>query len=103
MIDNPDLVNFCNEKIRPFCDNIAKTYYLAASIADQFAAKDLYSILIAASGDFVMDGSPGDGRTAVQGYNIIDIYNVAQWIVYNTAVKDNGSVRNQVLKVAVNP
>lgn len=103
MIDNPDVIQFSNTQLRPFCDFMAKSFYSASHMIDLFTAKGIVDIVNKSAADFVGDGSPGDGRTAITGQDILNILNVAQLVSKVFADNGDDSIKNQVLKVAVNP
>ena len=106
MLTNPDFITFCNTEIRPFADKISTVYYSAQRVVDLMNSKGIPALCVAASGDFIGDGAPIDGRTQINANDVLNLYGVANWIVYNVSTPPSGSsitIKSQVLKVAVNP
>jgi len=63
-ITDPQIVKFCNEKIRPLADSVYSSYYKSLSLVSDYVSGDIAGNLQKwASDDLVADGSEVDGRT----------------------------------------
>lgn len=111
-MNDPQIVRFSNENIRPFAELLAQAYYSAKQLTDQFDSKGLATIL-GLSGDWltnpnpfslpteiVDDGRVNEGVTQLAIGDIGRVYRMAQWIIENAEASDKYMV-SQVLKASV--
>ncbi len=104
VVDDVEAIRFSNEKIRPLCDQMVRSYRLMKTIAQMWTAKDL-ARLFPAEGLPIADGSIGpspDGRTPITSADVRNV--IAFCLRVNGAIElGDGTILNQLLKVAVNP
>ena len=102
LIDNPEAVRFCNERVRTAADKLAQLYYTAKSVSQEWAANDLGSVIAYNNADLVVDGSATDGRHPISG---IDVNNLVTRLTELVAdMEANSSAKlNTVLAVTVHP
>lgn len=63
-ITDPQVIKFCNEKIRPLADLVYSSYYKSLSLTSDYENGKINELLsIWGSEDLVADGSETDGRT----------------------------------------
>jgi hypothetical protein len=101
-ITNPQAVRFSNEYARTRADSLARFYYLAKELLDEYDATGMVGEFNGANlGETVEDGSAVDGRTPVTGQdviNLVDVY-LRPWAA---DLEANGNTKlNILLKIAV--
>jgi hypothetical protein len=102
---DPSLIAFSNGNIRPFAEHIIASYKYAKNIVEIFSARNYMAQLVAASGEPFPDNSPADGRPGILTDDVVQMYNIANWIVMNSEVPIvSGDIptTTKAYKVAVN-
>jgi len=101
MLDNPQAVRFCNEKIRPLADHFCQLYFELKTLAALWQAQGI-GALIPNDPTVVNDGAAVDGRAPITG---IDVNNVATRAIALIAdfEADGDAHLRELLRVAVNP
>lgn len=96
-------IRFCNERIRPLADTIAKVYSQIQSIGLEYQSKNLGAVIPDDPTAIVQDSSVtnNDGRTPISGHDV----NQMLALVTDLLAMANGETTKipTVLKVAVNP
>lgn len=101
-IDDPGLVKFANEVLRPMADRIGAVYYRARMVVDAWDAGGLGEIATANGSAVIADGSDRDGRTPLTGDDAHALVERLRSFLADLDA-DNGARRRVVLKAAVNP
>lgn len=102
-IVDPQVIAFCNNRVRPTADAIGKLYNTIVAIANEYTALGM-ATKIPNTADRIMDNAtvpPGDGRPPVTGADITALINIASGIKTSLEASSNAN-RTAVLKVAVN-
>jgi hypothetical protein len=99
-ITNPQAVRFCNERVRVAADALAKLYYLAKAIRNEWDATGMSALIAYNNGDLVVDGAASDGRPPVTGISVNNL--VTRLTEFTADMEANSSAKlNTVLAVAV--
>ena len=109
MITDAQSVKFCNQVLRPACDQLAGAMLLIQQTLNAWTAKQLGSS-ITATDDLIDDGAasgglaPGspDGRTPISGNDVNACIANMQTLLTAAAANGNAMALN-VMKIAVNP
>lgn len=107
-ITNPEAIAFSNTRIRPAADSLAKLYYRAKQVKQEWDANSMSS-LITNTSDVIRDGaSPtddvgtgGDGRHVITGIDATAIITRLSEFITDYEASSNAKL-NTVLAVAVN-
>ena len=105
MVDlvNPQLVKFCNERLRHFADYEIGAYREAKILVAYAGAADIPKILMSADpADLVMDGSEIDGRGRLSAGEILACLADAKAFVMDYEATANAKLLRW-LNVSVNP
>ncbi len=97
---NPTAVAFCNQRIRPMADYMAKTYFTCKQILALWNSQGM-GTLIPNNAGLVVDGSGTDGRNPITNASANAIIAHAQAYVTEYEAASN-LILNDILKVAVN-
>jgi hypothetical protein len=120
-IDNPVLLGFCNESLRPFADLLAGIRNLPADVMDAVAGKGLSAVLgttdaallrsstatpwtpddYAAVAPHDVTGSDSAGRTLLTSHRVIALIRVAVFL--REALEMDANLGALVATFAVNP
>lgn len=100
-ITNPEAVTFCNEKIRTMADLLARAYYLAKALKDEWYANNMGTLFPTGEGP-VVDGSATDGRHPISADDVTLIVTRCDELVADYEA-NSGAKLNTLLAVAVNP
>lgn len=104
-IDNPQVVKFINEVLRPLNDQFAGLFYNALRAKAQFAAQGLGD-LIPTTTDLINDGSGSDGRPTMTGFFAhMEMAQVEAFLSIAQAPGNSGepSLIDNVNSISVNP
>lgn len=96
-MSDPQVVKFCNEQVRPFCDRIAQVTKEAQLLVSAFSAKGLESLMVA--NEQIEDGSATDGRTPMTKDDVVALVAATSAII---ATLEDQSLEALILKIAVN-
>jgi hypothetical protein len=100
-VTNPQAITFCNQKIRPAADKLARAYNFARMVMDEWSALNM-GTLIPTGGGEVEDGAAADGRPVINADQVVLLtYRLNELIADYEA--DTNLKLNTVLQVAVNP
>lgn len=99
-IDNVQAVRFCNEKVRPLADELARAYFRAKAVAAEWYANNMGAI-IPVDGGLVVDGSATDGRPPITGNDATNIIVRATELIADYEASTNAKL-NTIMKVQVN-
>lgn len=101
MITNPTAVRFANDQARPMADRLAKAYYAAKQIVNNWNAQQLAGLLPPGSATVIDDGSSTDGRSPISADAVYGIVLRAQALIDD--LEANGAAKlTSILAVAVN-
>lgn len=121
-IDNPALLSFVNESVRPLADRAAGIFGVVAAFLDAAKGKGFATDLGTTDAELfrdtpwelqdfaslLVDGAPvpitgtdSGGRTLLTNVDAVAIIRLAQWL--QTAKEADPGIGPQVAKVAVNP
>jgi hypothetical protein len=99
-MSSPQVVKFCNERIRPCADTIARVAVQVSAIVQEWQAKGLVD-QIPDDATVIDDGAATDGRTPITGHDVRQMIALAEDLV---AMATGQNTRMPtVIKVAVNP
>jgi hypothetical protein len=101
MIESPEAIRFSNEQIRPMADRLAKCYYAAKQLVNNWNDQNLASVLPPGDATVVDDGSATDGRHPISADNAYGIVLQANALVTSMEAS-NGANLAAVLLAAVN-
>jgi hypothetical protein len=91
-LDNPQLVEFCNDELRQIGDRLTALDLRASAAIAEYNARNLGTVIDSGgSSNPVLDGSATDGRTIVTGgdvYNIITMLQDLQTFFAATGRRD---------------
>jgi hypothetical protein len=97
-ITNPEAVKFCNEKIRPAANLLAKAYFYAIQTVDEWYANNMGELLPVAE-DIVVDGSESDGRHPISGNDVNNLVTRLSELIQD--LEENSKAKlNTILKVS---
>lgn len=99
-VTNPTAVAFCNTRTRPAADKLAQAYYLAKQITDEWAAKEIGSLLVK-DGGIVADGAEADGRNPITADAAVLMIGVLGDFIADLEANDNAKL-HAILAIAVN-
>jgi len=99
-ITNPTGIKFSNEKIRRAADQLAKCYYFAKSLVDEWYSTNMGSI-ITVDGGTIEDGSETDGRNVITGNDATNVVVRCTELIADFEANNKAKL-NTVNKVAVN-
>jgi hypothetical protein len=99
-IENPEVIRFCNEKVRVLADMMAQVYYFAKMLKQESQANDIPGKLT--GGGYVADGYDRDGRHPIDSNGVIGILYRADEFVTDYEANGNSKL-NSIMAVAVNP
>ena len=78
-LDNPQLVEFCNDELRQIGDRLTALDLRSAAAITEYNARDLGTIINAGgSTGPVIDGSATDGRTIATGGDVFNLITLLQ-------------------------
>ena len=78
-LDNPQLVEFCNDELRQLGDMLTRLDLRANAVNAEYLARDLGTIINAGgSSNPVLDGSATDGRTICTGGDVFNLITLVQ-------------------------
>lgn len=100
-IDNPQVVKFCNEKMRVVADKLAAAYYFAKLVRNEWYARNMGAI-IPVSSDEIIDGSAVDGRPVITANDINVLMQSIESYVNKFEANNNAELYD-ILKIAPNP
>ena len=99
IIDNPEAVKFCNERVRVSADKLAQLYYTAKSVSQEWTANGIGTLIAYDNSDLVVDGSASDGRHPINGIEVNNL--ITRLTEFVTDMEANsGAKLNTVLAVA---
>jgi hypothetical protein len=79
-IDNPEVIRFVNETVRPMAEKLrALTYYMQS--ADQTYQSGIGAILYASGDGAILDGREAEGVSQLRANDVIGILNIAELLV----------------------
>ena len=93
-------VRFSNEKVRVAADKLAKAYYFAKQVQNEWFANSM-SASITNTADAIIDGSATDGRHVITGADATNIITRCGELVTDMEASSNAKL-NTILGVAVN-
>ncbi len=99
--DNPQVVKFANEVIRPMAD----WYHSLVDSSDEMISKfnnEGIAALVPNDGDVIVDGSPADGRGPLTNQQLLIFIDICT-VFRNAAHANSNLIYNQVDAVSVNP
>jgi hypothetical protein len=99
---NPQAIAFSNGRIRPGADSLAKAYYAAKALVNDWNAQNVAAVIIPGDTTVISDGSATDGRKPITNDNAYAIILQAQALVtlYEASA---GAPLTAILLVAPNP
>jgi hypothetical protein len=100
-ITNAEAVKFCNEKIRVAADRLARAYYFAKQVKDEWYANNMGTLFPEGDGP-VVDGSATDGRHPLMRDDVVLLINRCEDLITDYEANSNAKL-NTVLNVSVNP
>jgi len=78
-LDNPQLVDFCNDELRQIADRFVQLNIRVDSAVAEYNAKNLGTIITdGGSSNPVLDGSAQDGRTIATGGDVWNLVTLLQ-------------------------
>lgn len=98
-INDPVVIQFVNDQVRPIADILGRTYYSTKKLRDYVAANP--EILAALSAGRIED-TDSSGRKPVTADEVKTLLSIADALVADFE-KNAGEKRSSVLRVAVNP
>ena len=101
VIDNPQAVKFCNERVRQAADRFAQLYWWSKIVAEEWAAQGI-GTLIPNDASVLMDGSATDGRSVLTGMDVNALAGQVSAFIAGMEANANANL-NIIHKVAVNP
>lgn len=101
MVTDVNAIRFCNTRARVVADMMAKLYYEATLVVNEWNAQGL-SALIPNDTTVVSDGAAIDGRPQITGAMVTNIVTRCQERITDMTATSNAKL-NTVLAVAVNP
>jgi hypothetical protein len=101
-ITNPEVVAFCNQRVREAADRLAQTYFLAKAVTAEWFANNLSTAIAYDNGDLVVDGSAIDGRHPISGIDVNNLITRLMELTADYEASSNAKL-NTILAVAVNP
>ena len=100
-ITNPQVVDFCNNTIRPMADLLARVDALLPGMIATYNARDLGTVINnAGAGNLIADGSEKDGRTRRTGGDVYQFINVLTKM--KAAFLDDDNIRETIVGWQVN-
>jgi hypothetical protein len=100
MNNNPQVVAFANDRVRPLADSIYRLHAEMKSFETEYFGKGIGGAIDAAgAAELIGDGSAIDGRTPITGGDIYTLIGIAQALI--GAVEDQGRL-GAVAKIEVN-
>jgi hypothetical protein len=99
-INDASAVRFANEQLRPMADELARTYYQAQRLLNNWFATQMGD-KFPVDGGVVEDGSDVDGRTPITGNDVQLLMSRVSELVTDYEASSNAKL-NTVLKPAVN-
>ena len=98
---NPQAILVANSKIRVAADRFMQLYNYLKILQAEFAAEN-WNALFPNDSEIIVDGSETDGRTPITNADVQAFMTAAGSVI--TAVEASANaVRNNALKIAVNP
>ena len=107
-IENAEVIKFSNENLRTYADKIARGYYAAKALVNQWNAQSLSSKITNSSDDDIVDtsygtdGTDGDGRPIVTGADAYNVYTRASELIADMEANSNAKL-NTILVYSPNP
>ncbi len=98
---NPQVIAFCNQKLRPVNDLALSLYYSIQLFQQEWTQQGL-AALIPNTSDVIVDGSPNDGRPPLTNAQALIIQANLQTIM-NVFSANTNLILNQGLAVACHP
>ena len=78
-LDNPQLVEFCNDELRQIGDRLKALDIRTAAAVAEYNARNLGTVINdGGSSNNVLDGSASDGRTVVTGGDVFNLITLIQ-------------------------
>lgn len=99
-VTNPTAITFCNTKVRPAADRLAKAYYGAKQVADEWYASGMDTIIQTGGGN-VEDGASVDGRHIITADDVLLLITRLNELIADYQATSNAKL-NTILKPAVN-
>ncbi len=99
-ITNPEVVRFCNEKVRALADLATRYHYAALALLNEWDATGM-GALIPNTADVVVDGSAGDGRSPITGAMVNQFQGHMDTMVADLVANNNAKL-NILLQIEVN-
>lgn len=80
--DDPQVVAFSNNRVRPMADVIYSAYFRAKSVLADYNAGNIGTLIDnEGAGELIADGSATDGRTRITGGDIYNFITACQELV----------------------
>lgn len=99
-ITNPEVISFCNTRVRPAADALAQAYYAAKLVADEYYANNI-GALIGQPVDVIVDGASVDGRHPITTNDVLLLITRLTDLVTDYEASSKAKL-NTVLNVSVN-
>lgn len=106
-VTDTNAIRYCNTRIRPLADFLAKAYILSLEVIQEGGAMGVINVATPASAVIpndatpITDGAVTDGRPQIQGADVYNVVALAQ-VFLNAMTATSNQKLNQILRVAVN-
>lgn len=109
VIDDPQVNLYVNQQLRPACDRFISALRTLRQLAANYSAEGLGPLVAGttplqqsfiADGSTLLDGSKGDGRTQLLGYDVDNA--ITQFNAINTWINGQAGMEAALTKPSVN-